>query len=239
MKVKIGKYKNWFGPFQLAETLCFWVSKQKDEYGFSKSADWVYKFGELLAYGSIKPESKVDELEKLIGDRPKTFIYKFLEWIDSKKSRNIKIHIDPWDTWNMNDTLALIIAPMLKQLKETKNGAPNVDDEDVPENLRRTAAPAVENDYDIDENFFKRWDWVLDEMIFAFDCLSDTENDWEDQFYSGECDFRFKRLENGMSQLVDGPTHTYKCDHEGLKKFNDRIENGCRLFGKYYRTLWD
>ena len=34
MKVKIGPYKNWFGPYQLAELLCFWAKETVvDEYG--------------------------------------------------------------------------------------------------------------------------------------------------------------------------------------------------------------
>jgi hypothetical protein len=52
------------------------------------------------------------------------------------------IKIDKWDTWSMDHTLSPIILPMLKQLKEVKHGAPNVEDEDVPEHLRSTSAPA-------------------------------------------------------------------------------------------------
>ena len=52
----------------------------------------------------------------------------------------------------MDHTLAMIIVPMLKQLKETKHGAPFVDDEDVPEELKSTSAPAKENDWDTDDN---------------------------------------------------------------------------------------
>jgi hypothetical protein len=80
----------------------------------------------------------------------------------------------------MDNTLALIILPMLRQLKDSKYGAPNVDDEDVPENLRSTSAPPKINKWDIDANHFKRWDYLLDEMIYAFECEVDPE--WEDQF---------------------------------------------------------
>jgi acetylornithine/succinyldiaminopimelate/putrescine aminotransferase len=41
---------------------------------------------------------------------------------------------------------------MLKQLQETKHGAPLVDDEDVPEHLRSTTAPPRENEWDVDGN---------------------------------------------------------------------------------------
>lgn len=231
MKVKIGPHKNWFGPYQLAELLCFWYP--------NKDADWIHSFGEWLAHGSIEPDLKVGEISQAFNDRPVTWLYKFLTWIDSKKKRTIKIHIDKWDTWNMDHTLSLIIAPMLKQLKETKHGAPYVDDEDVPEHLRSTAAPKKENEWDTDDNHFKRWDWVLDEMIFAFEYKSGALGDIEDSFWTGETDYRFKKVENDMWQSVHGPNHTAKYDAEGHKKFLQRIENGFRLFGKYYQGLWD
>jgi molybdopterin molybdotransferase len=58
------------------------------------------------------------------------------------------------------------------------------DDIDVPEELRSTSAPPKENEYDTDANHFARWDWVMDEMIFAFEYqLKDTTFDdidiWE------------------------------------------------------------
>ena len=33
MRVKIGNYTNWFGPYQLAEKLCFWAKPVEGEYG--------------------------------------------------------------------------------------------------------------------------------------------------------------------------------------------------------------
>ena len=237
MKVKIGPYNNWFGPYQLAEALCFWVPKQKGELGLPKTADWVHKFGEFLAHGSIEPERKVGDTGPLFKDRPETFIYKFLKWIESKKKRKVKIHIDKWDTWNMHNTLSMIIVPMLKQLKESKHGAPFVDDKDVPKHLRSTEAPPKKDPYDIDENHFARWNWVLDEMIFAFEC---DNNDWEAQFYSGEsCPFQTKKIDDNWNELIKDPDDTFKFDHKGHKKFYERITNGHRLFGKYYMGLWD
>lgn len=235
MKVYIGKYKNWFGPFQLAEMLMFWVPKEKDEYGFPHTAERVHRFGEWLAHGSIEPEPNVGDITKW-GDRPHTWLYKFLLWVDSKKKRKIDVRIDPWDTWSMDDTLAHIITPMLKQLKEKKHGSPYVDDDDVPEKLRSTSAPPVE-DHDVDENHHKRWDWVMGEMIFAFE--SKLDDDWERKFESGEADLQWKKLDDGMSQMIHGPNHTRTYDEEGRKKYHDRIKNGFRLFGKYYEGLWD
>jgi hypothetical protein len=124
----------------------------------------------------------------------------------------------------MDHTLALIIVPMLKQLKETKYGASYVDDQDVPDNLKSTNALPKENDYDIDSNHFARWDYVIDEMIWAFE--QKINNSAEEQFYT----------------KPDGEWSMKNCgswDMEGLNKHNDRMDNGFRLFGKYYGGLWD
>jgi hypothetical protein len=39
--------------------------------------------------------------------------------------------------------------------------------------------------------------------------------------------------------MKEGPNHTYKFDYDGYEKVAKRIENGFRLFGKYYQGLWD
>lgn len=240
MRVKIGPYKNWFGPYQLAEKIMFWVPKEKDEYGFPHTADRVHRFGEWLAHGSVLPEPAVGDVSGLRDNRPNTWLYRLLLWIDQKKKRKISVHIDRWDTWSMDNTLAYIILPMLKQLKATTHGAPYVDDEDVPEHLRSTAAPPKENEWDTDDNHFKRWDWVLDEMIHAFETEAGDLQDWEDQFTTGEHDFRFKKIsEDGTSQMVEGPGHTAVTDWDARRAYANRIQNGFRLFGKYYQSLWD
>ena len=239
MKVKIGPYKSWFGPYQLAEKIMFWVPKEKDEYGFPHTADRVHKFGEWLAHGNIEPEPKVGEKSKWGEDRPHTLLYKFLSWVHGKKDQTVKVHIDRWDTWSMDHTLSYIILPMLKQLKETKHGAPFVDDKDVPQELRSTSAPPKENDWDTDENHFKRWDWVLDEMIFAFETKVGDLKDWEDQFHTGESDLQWVKQEDGNYQMIRGENDTSKYDMKGHKAYQKRISNGFRLFGKYYEGLWD
>jgi hypothetical protein len=137
-------------------------------------------------------------------------------WFDRRKQK-VKIRIDRQDTWSMDHTLAPIILPMLKQLKETKHGAPAVEFKDVPEELMPPDAEAVKKLYmengETDENFFKRWDYVLDEMIWAFE--QKCREDWmEDYDYN-------------------------KWDSEGGKAHQDRMSNGFRLFGKYYESLWD
>src|SRR6056300_10124 len=104
--------------------------------------------------------------------------------------QKVKVHIDKWDTWSMDHTLAPIILPMLKQLKETKHGAPYVESADVPKELRINVHQKVayKKDGTTDENFFKRWDWILDEMIWAFEqkCRDHWEEDYYGPYIEGE-----------------------------------------------------
>ena len=91
--------------------------------------------------------------------------------------------------WNY--TLAHIILPMLKQLRKDKHGAPCVDDKDVPKELRSTAAPPKKHEWDVDDNHFKRWDWVMGEMIVAFEMVLNV-----DEINMDEA--AYKRRDNGL-----------------------------------------
>ena len=238
MRVRIGPYVNWIGPYQLAEKLCFWAREEKDEFGFPQKPDWVHDFGEWLAHGSIEPDPKVGEVRPFMEERPVTWLYRFLSWIHSKQKRVIKVQIDPWDTWSMDHTLAHIVLPMLRQLKAKAHGAPYVDLADVPRELHGKKLTKKQRlNGDIDDKHFERWTWVLDEMIFAFE--SKLDDSWEEQFESGESDHQLLQLEGGMSQMIDGPRHTKVYDWEGRKVYQERISNGFRLFGKYFESLWD
>jgi hypothetical protein len=168
--------------------------------------------------------------------------------------RDVNVVIHNYDTWNMDHTLALIALPMLKQLKATKHGVPMIDYEDMPEDLQyisraydtRAVYDMLDQSQlpewdDLNELEFQRkikcWDWIMDEMIWAFEQILDDNH--EEQFYSGESDIYWEKLENGYSEMKRGPNDTLKIDFEGLKKHNERIGNGLKLFGKYYRSLWD
>jgi len=174
-----------------------------------------------------------------LEDRVQDF-YNVFNWIwFDRRTQTVKVRIDRWDTWSMDHTLALIVLPMLKQLKETKHGAPFVDPKDVPKELQPKKQTKKQKDnHETDSTHFERWDWVLDEMIFAFETKVD-DGRWEEQFESGESDLQWKKLEDGNYEMVNGPKHTREYDWEGRKKYQERISNGFRLFGKYYENLWD
>lgn len=147
--------------------------------------------------------------------------------LDKRSSQKIMVRIDNYDTWSMDHTLAHIILPMLKQLNDTKHGSPLVDDEDVPEELKSISAPPKENDYDIDDNHHKRWDWVLGEMIWAFEQKC-RDGGWEGDYYE------FEDAPNEMLGI-----RMISSDDEGRLAHQRRMSNGFRLFGRYYEALWD
>lgn len=233
MRVKIKKYPTWFGPYQLVEAIFFWAKKETDKYGLEHTAEWVDNIGEKYA-------------NSWIGKVHTQLAEKYQNW---QGNRQYQVHIDRWDTWNMDGTLAHIILPMLKQLKATKHGAPNVDWEDVPRELRpsKEELRAYNKNGETDPKFFERWDWVLDEMMFAFH--TKVHDNWEDEFHRGTHDVVFTPVDkNGnvvekedadFFRLDKGPNDTHKFDAKGYKETQDRIQNGFRLFGKYYQSLWD
>jgi hypothetical protein len=156
--------------------------------------------------------------------------------------RKIKVKIDPYDVWNLDQTLALIIIPSLKLMKKKKKGSPFVYDEDVPEELSSKRTP-INEDGTTDSNWHKRWEWILNEMIWSFE---QSTKDWEKQYHSGKVDVKFvitpesKNLPEDLQMftLENGPKHTRKLDKEGYNKHYLRMQNGFRLFGEYYTALW-
>ena len=151
---------------------------------------------------------------------------------EGDEERKVEIEIHKYDSWNADLFLALIALPLLKQVKEQKQGAPHVDDEDVPEELKSTSAPPKENDYDIDDLHFARWDYVLDCILWSLEQHVNYDPE-EDKF------FKFNEAvepESGLEKLLGKG----KCeiDKEGLEAYHARKQKGFVLFGKYLRNLW-
>lgn len=190
MKVKIGNY-----PSRM--TAQFHTRYMDKKYGF---VDWP------------KEQTRFENSLEWLEDRVQN-VYNIFNWIwFDRRTTKVKVKIDPWDTWSMDTTLSYIILPMLKQLKETKHGAPYVDPKDVPVELQgKKLTKKQKANGDVDDKHFERWDWVLDQMIYSFECKYNDMDPWE----GGEI------------------------SKEEIQKNWDRISNGFRLFGKYYESLWD
>lgn len=181
MKVYLGPFHTYVGPYQCAKLLRY--------LGFS--AEYCKQLGARLAD---------------IG-----WLSDCLEWIESKRHRTVKIKLHPYDTWNVDDTLAVIILPLLQKYRDTRQGSPHVDDADVPEEFRvgkPEEAMTAEEDW---QRWDARWAWVLNEMIWAFE-----------------------QIVNG-----DSTAEFFKNTREEYLAYEQRIDRGTTLFGKYFRGLWD
>jgi hypothetical protein len=189
MKVYLGPYKQWIGPYQISE---------------------------LLKYIGIPKDYRMNVGEWLAGKDEDSLLFKFCLWLETKRKRKVKVKIDYYDIWNADSTLAYIILPLLKEIQLHKHGSPNTDDEDVPEELRSTVSPPKNGEYGCDGNIYLRWEWILNEMIWTFEQLQEDSNG-DAQFFPDK--------------------RTYLRDEH--MAYNDRINNGLRLFGKYYQALWD
>jgi len=243
MKVYLGPYRDWVGPYQIAKTILFWMDKDSDT---------VDKFYNWLAFNKNGKDSRLS---------------KFCSWLYKKHNRRIKVRIDAYDTWSMDHTLAYIVLPMLKQLKATKHGSPYVDQEDLPEELRLTEREklvhengywdenlnATEEEIDaVSKKFHSQWEWVMDQMIWSFEQQFDEEegrNNYYDPYLPGEEPEEIKETvidENGNEVLDTKPLFTRewrlkmgKYNKEKHKVYADKKQLGFTLFGKYFQALWD
>jgi hypothetical protein len=119
-------------------------------------------------------------------------------YTEDTSTRQVDVQIDDYDLWHLDHTLALIIYPLLLELKQSKKGIPYVNDvEDAPTDLDTDA----------------RWHHVLDSMIWSFSQVLDDSS--TNQYYQ------------------DGV-----CDIQGLKAYQQRVQKGLTLFGKYFQMLW-
>jgi hypothetical protein len=156
-----------------------------------------------------------------------------------RKNRKINIKIHDYDTWNLDDTLALIIAPALKKFKENHQGVP--DEFSRPggndNESQQLSFDFYKETYDwAFEEKQKGWEETLDLMIWAFEQYT---SDWESQFWSGESDLVFEENESGLTRMVSGPNHTMTWDKKSYKEHYEKIMLGISYFAKYYGSLWD
>jgi len=233
MKVRIRKYSGYPGPYQTVRKLFSWF-EERDKHGLPVTPDWVDDFA--IGYAST-----------WIGRGHEWLAEKYQSW---QETRRVSVTIDPWDSWSADHTLAEVILPVLVDLKRDKHGAPNVDPEDVPESMRpgKLEVEQYKTDGTTDALFFKRWDWVLDEIIWAFSEHVKDYEESEGKFWSGTHDIVWTpvdELGNEIAKEVSkytrmdkGPNDTSQWDQEGYYAYMERKQNGFRLFGKYYTSLW-
>jgi hypothetical protein len=223
MKVWISNYRDhWISPYTIIENIFFWTDWSKcgrnkgviDDKDYVDHPAWVDRWADRI--------TPISTAVRVILD----FIHPPIKYVK----------IDRWDTWSMDHTLAYIILPMLKQLDKEKHGAPYTEDDDVPEYLRSHMAQPKENEWDTDSLHFMRWDWILAEMIWAFE--QQLKDDDEGQFFDHSLSKKHPKFDKDNKDWNERISKI-KVDHEGLDAHQKRKANGFRLFGRYYQNLWD
>lgn len=164
-------------------------------------------------------------------------------------NRKVNIHIDEYDTWNLDSTLATIIYPALIQLKTMKHGIPSefgdVGGED--HNMQDSFDFYKESYNEAWKDGVARWDEIMDKMIWSFEQLI---KGYDDQYHHGEMKYDWiktdKSILNPLTgkveetfQMLDNNPKEHWYDSVGHKLHEDRVQEGLDLFGKYYRSLWD
>lgn len=221
MKVKINKPIYYFGCYQLAEVLCFWVPKVPDpdfihsDPEFAKIhkvfPEWVSRFGEILDTGSFEKDSNKESL-----------LSKFFQWLHTKRKQKIQVKIDPWDTWSLDCTLSYIILASLKEFKKDLHSYPSLID-----HKNSSYIHAVNFDDSDKDAGMKIWVEILDKMIYSFDEKINETNKPEPEFIS-----EGKRI---FDYEIKDKEQWYK----DLEEYETKVQEGFELFGKYFQNLWN
>lgn len=113
----------------------------------------------------------------------------YIPTFEPKNGETEVIQIHDYDTWSMDYTLSRIIYPMLVKFKADVMSFPTtLEQSDVPAFLQLKEGLTEEEEFDLYE---KQWEWVLNEMIYAFDLCSNSE----DAYPPFEED---ERIQNGL-----------------------------------------
>ena len=101
------------------------------------------------------------------------------------------IHIDNFDCWSLDYTLARIIHPALIRLKETKHGYPELwEDGMVTHHNWDRQLHFDFIDEDIESNYLiDKWNGILDKMIYSFGKIM------EDDYFDNE---EWEKIQEGL-----------------------------------------
>ena len=87
-----------------------------------------------------------------------------------RKNRVFNIHIDDFDVWSLDYTLACIIHPALVRLKETKHGYPELWEDGMVTHHnwdRQLHFDFIDEDVET-KYLMDKWDTIMDKMIYSF-----------------------------------------------------------------------
>ena len=111
---------------------------------------------------------------------------------DDNWKSEVNVSIDPQDIWDLDSCLAEIIVPALQRFRKETHSYPA--------------------EFADDNEGFKKWEALLDKMIWSFEQAID-----------------------GYNQEIDKK----RFDMDAQKQYIKEVQEGIDLFAKYYMNLWD
>ena len=147
------------------------------------------------------------------------------------KTGRWRIRVHDFDAWSAYYTIAKIISPVLKRFKKDTRSIPG---SLVPydENL------SEEEDRERFREGCRKWDEILEKIIWAMDELGKNERNAPDfprlpGLTRRESDKRMFNREKNKEEM-----EIHKEFREKTLEYDRKIQEGCELLGKYFRDLW-
>jgi len=138
-----------------------------------------------------------------------------LRWFWQRRTRGF----DDLELWNLHYSFTDFILPRLKAFRE----------------LGLMGCPVLEG-YEFNGNhdgMHDEWKEILDKMVNAFYYM---KIDMEDMHYPPS---KMMKKEDGTIYFKHYPGYNYDEYTTEMKRRWDVIEEGLKLFGKYYQGIWD
>ena len=147
-----------------------------------------------------------------------------------------------YDAWDFKSQHAKWCVPRLKHLRDNHIGFPAM--LDAPEETERigvmdshSIAPEEGNkeseDYHDKQN--KKWENILDKMIWSFEHLDDLV----EPIYPDDYDRRQKKTTYDDGCVAYESLDDRGADYGPITDHNKKVQEGLDLFAKHYQDLWD
>ena len=116
-----------------------------------------------------------------------------------RKNRAFNIHIDDFDVWSLDYTLACIIHPALVRLKETKHGYPELWEDGMVTHHnwdRQLHFDFIDEDVET-KYLMDKWDTIMDKMIYSFEQIV------EDKLFDITDQKQLDEIQEGIDLFAD------------------------------------
>lgn len=205
---------------------------------------------------------KIKATDDVFADRRSPFerIMSWFKW-------NVWRHIQRFFTgysydmkWNAFYHMSVKIYPILKDYAESEHvGAPtptilsrehnSVVDKFGLDRVTAYEKAYMQNDEEIEEYLFKRWDEIVQQILFAVKHIAVDNEERPEYCYDPNPHYDPKQTD--PFYFVDTEDGKYRelkfnkdygktnLNHERAREFDERVATGFELLGAYWRNLWD